>query len=194
MRDGRAKVCVATDVAARGIDLPNLELVIHAELPTNAEILLHRSGRTGRAGRKGISALIAPPKMRRRAENLLKWGKLQAEWRKPPTAEEVVAKDEERLMTDAVWSEDFTETETAFATRLLAQHAPEKIAAAYLRLYNGKQSAPEQLSDYTPPAKGRDRDDRPPRERKETFGPSKWFRVDVGRDQKAEARRDPHSG
>ena len=188
MRDGRAKVCVATDVAARGIDLPNLELVIHAELPTNAEILLHRSGRTGRAGRKGISALIAPPKMRRRAENLLKWGKLTAEWRKPATAAEVIKKDEERLMTAPVWTEEFTEDETAFAARLLEEHSAEKIAAAYLRLYNGKQSAPEQLSEYTPPAKGRDRDDRPPRERKETFGPSKWFRVDVGRDQKAEAR------
>ena len=62
MRDGRARVCVATDVAARGIDLPNLELVIHAELPSNADILLHRSGRTGRAGRKGVSALIVPKK------------------------------------------------------------------------------------------------------------------------------------
>ena len=47
MRDGRARVCVATDVAARGIDLPHLELVIHAELPSSAEGLLHRSGRTG---------------------------------------------------------------------------------------------------------------------------------------------------
>ena len=51
MRDGRARVCIATDVAARGIDLPNLELVVHADLPTNGETLLHRSGRTGRAGR-----------------------------------------------------------------------------------------------------------------------------------------------
>ena len=42
MRDGRARVCVATDVAARGIDLPNLDLVIHADLPTNPETLLHR--------------------------------------------------------------------------------------------------------------------------------------------------------
>jgi ATP-dependent RNA helicase DeaD len=51
MRDGRARVCVATDVAARGIDLPNLDLVVHAELPQNHETMLHRSGRTGRAGR-----------------------------------------------------------------------------------------------------------------------------------------------
>ena len=43
LRDGRARVCVATDVAARGIDLPNLGLVIHAELPHDAEVLQHRS-------------------------------------------------------------------------------------------------------------------------------------------------------
>ncbi|TMV47262.1 DEAD/DEAH box helicase, partial [Thioclava sp. BHET1] len=50
LRDGRARVCIATDVAARGIDLPGLELVVHADLPSNSETLLHRSGRTGRAG------------------------------------------------------------------------------------------------------------------------------------------------
>jgi len=71
MRDGRARVCVATDVAARGIDLPNLELVVHAELPSNSETLLHRSGRTGRAGRKGVSALIVPPKVSKKAQRLL---------------------------------------------------------------------------------------------------------------------------
>jgi ATP-dependent RNA helicase DeaD len=184
MRDGRARVCVATDVAARGIDLPNLELVIHAELPTNAETLLHRSGRTGRAGRKGISALIVPAKMKRRGENLLKWGKLTAEWATPPTAEEVTAKDEERLLTDPVWSAEMTEDEQTFAKRLLAAHAPEQIAAAYLRLFAGKQSAPEFISDYKdgPAAK-----ERKPRE-VSSFGPSKWFSVDIGREGKAEAR------
>ncbi len=183
MRDGRARVCVATDVAARGIDLPNLELVIHAELPTNPETLVHRSGRTGRAGRKGISAMIVPPKMRKRAENLLKWGKLSAEWTTPPSAEEITARDEERLLTDPVWSEDFTEAETAFAAKLLAQHAPDKIAAAYLRLYAGKVSAPEDLSDdiATPPPSDRKREAQP-------FGPSRWFRIDIGREGKAEAR------
>ncbi len=190
MRDGRARVCVATDVAARGIDLPNLELVIHAELPTNAETLLHRSGRTGRAGRKGISAMIAPAKMKRRAQNLLTWGKLDATWATPPTADEIKAKDEERLLQDAVWSEEFNEAEQEFATRLLAEHSPEKIAAAYLRLYAGKQSAPEHLSDYKdgPQSKERGaRADSPPREHK-SFGPSKWFSVDIGREGKAEAR------
>jgi ATP-dependent RNA helicase DeaD len=178
---------VATDVAARGIDLPNLELVIHAELPTNAEILLHRSGRTGRAGRKGISAMIVTPKMRRRAENLLTWGKLQATWAVPPSADEILRKDEERLLNDEIWGETFTEDEKAFAGRLLEQYDASQIAAAYLRLYQGKQSAPEDLTEYNAPPP-RDGSDKAPRERKETFGPSKWFRVDVGRDQKAEAR------
>ena len=53
LREGRARVCVATDLAARGLDLPGLDLVLHAELPGSAEMLLHRSGRTGRAGRAG---------------------------------------------------------------------------------------------------------------------------------------------
>jgi ATP-dependent RNA helicase DeaD len=188
MRDGRARVCVATDVAARGIDLPNLELVIHAELPTNAETLLHRSGRTGRAGRKGISAMIVPAKMKKRAQNLLTWGKLQATWALPPTADEVTARDEDRLLNDPVWSETFTEAEQTFAERLLAQHAPEQIAAAYLRLYAGKKSAPEELSDYKDGPAARERDtERAPRDHK-SFGPSRWFRVDVGREGKAEAR------
>ncbi len=184
MRDGRARVCVATDVAARGIDLPNLELVIHAELPTNAEILLHRSGRTGRAGRKGISAMIVPPKMKRRAQNLLKWGKLNAEWAFPPNAEDILKADEERLMNDPVWTEDFTDVETAFAERLLEKHDAKQIAAAYLRLYQNRQSAPEHLSEVVDMP---DRHEKPKRE-KAAFGPSKWFSVDVGREGKAEAR------
>ena len=60
LRDGRARACVATDVAARGLDLPDLGLVIHADLPQNAEVLLHRSGRTGRAGKKGIAVVLVP--------------------------------------------------------------------------------------------------------------------------------------
>nr|MBA3465355.1 DEAD/DEAH box helicase [Deltaproteobacteria bacterium] len=47
LRDGRARVCVATDVAARGLDLPDLGIVIHADLPQTREVLVHRSGRTG---------------------------------------------------------------------------------------------------------------------------------------------------
>ncbi|KAJ4977012.1 hypothetical protein NE237_002118 [Protea cynaroides] len=57
-RDGRFNILVATDVAARGLDVPNVDLVIHYELPSTSEIFVHRSGRTGRAGKKGNAILI----------------------------------------------------------------------------------------------------------------------------------------
>jgi ATP-dependent RNA helicase DeaD len=179
MRDGRARVCVATDVAARGIDLPNLDLVVHAELPTNSEGLLHRSGRTGRAGRKGISALIVPVKSAKKAERLLKFAKITAEWTTPPTPEDIEAKDRERLLSDPVWSETPSETEAAFAAELLALHSPEVIAAAYLRLYKSRWSAPEELSAPGSPAPARER---------AAFGPSRWFALSVGNNDRAEAR------
>ncbi|HQY42844.1 MAG TPA: DEAD/DEAH box helicase [Paracoccaceae bacterium] len=177
MRDGRARVCVATDVAARGIDLPNLELVIHADLPTNGETLLHRSGRTGRAGRKGTSILIVSRNGRKKAENLLRFAKVSADWVDAPSADAVRARDEERLMADPVWNEEPTEREAEIAGRLLAFHGPKRIAAAYLRLYLGARSAPEELSGGA--AAPRDM---------QAFGPSRWFSLSIGRRDRAEAR------
>ena len=179
MRDGRARVCVATDVAARGIDLPNLELVIHADLPSNAEGLLHRSGRTGRAGRKGISALIVPAKITKKAERLLKFAKITADWIEAPSADDILRKDEERLLSDPAWDEEANEDQAAFAARLLELHSPEKIAAAYLRLYRTQHSAPEDLSP--PDARSAPKDRKP-------FGPSRWFALSVGAGDRAEAR------
>ncbi|KZY33274.1 hypothetical protein A3731_20685 [Roseovarius sp. HI0049] len=179
MRDGRARVCVATDVAARGIDLPNLELVIHAELPSNSETLLHRSGRTGRAGRKGISALIVPPKVAKKAERLLKGAKVAADWTVPPGAEEILARDEERLLADPVWQEAPSAAEADFAARLLAEQSPEAVAAAYLRLFRARHSVPEELSDVAA---------RPEPKAREAFGPSIWVALSVGRDKGAEPR------
>ncbi|MGY6645021.1 MAG: DEAD/DEAH box helicase [Salinarimonas sp.] len=179
MRDGRARVCVATDVAARGIDLPNLELVIHAELPSNADSLLHRSGRTGRAGRKGISALVVPPKAVKRAERLLASARVTADWITAPGADEILRRDEERLLADPVWSMDVTEDDAAFARRLLAMYSPEAIAAAYLRQYRARHSAPEELVPV---------DTRPAPKAHTRFGPSVWFTLSVGRDDGAEPR------
>jgi ATP-dependent RNA helicase DeaD len=179
MRDGRARVCVATDVAARGIDLPKLDLVIHADLPTNTEALLHRSGRTGRAGRKGISAMIVPDKMTGKAQRLLKWARIEAEWTFAPTAEEILALDETRLLSDPLWQADLTEGERAFAAKLLAEQSPERIAAACLRLYRDGLSAPEELNAPGTPA---------PRTERAAFGPSVWFELSVGQGKRAEAR------
>jgi len=178
MRDGRARVCVATDVAARGIDLPNLSLVIHADLPTNTESLLHRSGRTGRAGKKGISALIVPPKSVGKAERLLKWAKITAEWTVPPSAEDISARDEEKLLNDPSWQMGVPEEQAEFAARLLEAHGPEAVAAALVRMHLARHSAPEDLQSPDTPAR---RDTK-------SFGPSRWFALSAGRNDRAEAR------
>lgn len=181
LRDKRARVCVATDVAARGIDLPGLDLVVHADLPSNAETLLHRSGRTGRAGRKGTSVLIVPDRQRNKAIRLLKTAKLTAEWGAPPTAEAVLARDEARILSDTTWSDPLSVEETAFAEKLLATRSAEEIAAGYLRLYHARNCAPEIL---TSPGKKAERKTKEPR----AFGSSIWFSLSLGRKQRAEPR------
>ena len=181
LRDGRAQVCIATDVAARGIDLPGLELVIHADLPSNAEALLHRSGRTGRAGRKGTSVLIVPARQRSKAQRLLKTAKLQALWGVPPSAEDVQAREEERIISDPTLDETPSAEELAFAERLLQGRTAQQIAAAYLRLYRKRHSAPEILETAQAPAK------RGPQDHAD-FGPSTWFSLSLGRKNRAEPR------
>ena len=193
MRDGRARVCIATDVAARGIDLPGLELVIHADLPTNPDTLLHRSGRTGRAGRKGVSALIVPASGRRRAERLLQNANIAATWAKPPSADEILRRDDERVLADPVFAEPVTDEERPFLIELLEKHGAEQVAAAFVRLYRAGRSAPEDLIDValTPERKRREGEDFPPspsRGRDSDFGQGVWFSLSVGRKQNAEPR------
>src|SRR4051794_328113 len=117
LRDGRARVCVATDVAARGIDLPDLGLVIHADLPGDRETLLHRSGRTGRAGRKGTRVLLVPYTRRRKAERLLTEATVEASWAPAPSADEIRARDRERLAEDLALAEEPSEEDRALAPR-----------------------------------------------------------------------------
>lgn len=186
MRDGRARVCVATDVAARGLDLPNLELVIHADLPKNRESLLHRSGRTGRAGRKGVSVLIVPHSAGKRTERLLQSANVKATWAKPPSADDIMRRDDERILADPALSEPLKDDEKTFTRELLARHGAEQVAAAFLRLYRAGQSAPEELRDIAPAAPGalKEHKARP----RDDFKNSVWFSLSVGREQSAEPR------
>jgi ATP-dependent RNA helicase DeaD len=183
MRDGRARICVATDVAARGIDLPNLDLVVHADLPSSHETLLHRSGRTGRAGRKGASALMVTPRSVRKAERLLREAKLSAEWVDAPSADEVRGRDLERMLSDTVWTEEAPESQQETLAKLVESFTPEQLAAGYLRLWSAARSAPEELTDVAAMDTRKKKEDRAP------FGPSVWFAIDGGRDAGADPRR-----
>jgi ATP-dependent RNA helicase DeaD len=158
-------VCVATDVAARGIDLPDLGLVIHADLPNDRDTLLHRSGRTGRAGRKGICVLLVPFNRRRKAEGLIQAARVDVEWGPPPSADEIRTKDQERLVQDQAFTDETTEEDLTLARALLAERSAEEVAAALVRFHRARLPAPEELYDGGPERDTRGlRDAREPRE------------------------------
>ena len=195
LRDGHARVCVATDVAARGLDLPDLGLVIHAEIPVNKAGLLHRSGRTGRAGKKGVSVLLVSYTRRRKVELMLQSASIKAEWSGPPSAEMILANDHVRMLADPVLIapvED--EAVLALGKQLLEKSTPEQIAAALIRLYQQKLPAPEDVYD----------DDRMKRQQETgrndkgqadvpytdfaRGGDMTWYRINIGRDKNADPK------
>ena len=195
LRDKRARVCIATDVAARGIDLPNLGLVIHADLPHDAEALQHRSGRTGRAGRKGISVLLVPRSKLRRAERLLVEARVQPTWSGPPTADDIRALDRQRLLDDPLLKEPVGDDELELARTLLSDRSPEDLTAALVRLWRSQLPALEEVTDpgFRPESRG-------PRAAEHGTAPASrhrgsgeaggsWFRLDVGRANNADPRR-----
>jgi len=177
IKAGRAQVCVATDVAARGIDLPDLELVVHADLPKNTEALLHRSGRTGRAGRKGTSVLIVPYSARRRTERLLREANIQAKWGEPPSADDIKQRDDQRLLGDALLQAPPGASEEAIVDALLTQHDPAHIAAAFVRLYRKGQAAPEDIGPAPETPRAPD-----------NFTGGAWVALSTGRANQAEPR------
>ena len=202
LRDGHARACVATDVAARGLDLPDLGLVIHADLPVNKAGLLHRSGRTGRAGRKGVSVLVVPYNKRRFAERLLDSASIEAGWSGPPLAEEIRAKDQQRLLDDPILTEVPSEDDLTLARRILADRSPEAVAAALIRLHRQRLPEPEDLFDdaretgqLIPSAKPRGgtaydpmREGRGGRTHADGGVGAEWFRMPIGRQNNADPK------
>ncbi|MGQ3672173.1 DEAD/DEAH box helicase [Xanthobacter sp. TB0136] len=180
LRDKRARVCVATDVAARGIDLPGLTLVIHVEIPRDAEVLQHRSGRTGRAGKKGTAILLVPYTRRRRVEAMLRGARINADWVSPPSAEEIREADTERLLAQLMTPVEISDEDRAIAQRLLAERSAEDIAAALVHVHRSALPEPEELiADTRAPA---------PRSARQGFEDSAWFRLNIGRRQNADPR------
>ncbi len=184
LRDRRARVCVATDVAARGIDLPTLSLVVHVEIPRDAETLQHRSGRTGRAGRKGTAVLIVPFSRRKRVESMLRHAKISADWTDAPDRDAIKAKDRERLLEKLMEPVEVDEGDRELAERLLAQRSPAEIAAMLVQSFRSAMPEPEDLIANTPEARREAQKER----HRPGFEDTVWFRMDIGRRQNADPR------
>jgi ATP-dependent RNA helicase DeaD len=173
LRDKRARVLVATDVAARGIDLPSVSLVVHVELPRDAEALQHRSGRTGRAGRKGIAVLIVPNMRRRRVEAMLRTARIPVEWTQVPSAEAIRDQDRARLLAQFDEPQPQEEGDANLAAALLDRLGPQGVAQALVARLHADLPAPEDLLDG--PA-----EERPMHGGFEGAG---WFKINAGRRQ-----------
>lgn len=184
LRDRRARVCVATDVAARGIDLPTLSLVIHVEIPRDAETLQHRSGRTGRAGKKGTAAIVVPYNRRKRVESMLRGAKIAAEWMDAPTPEAIAKKDRARLMEKLTAPTEFDDADRDLGKELLAKLSAEDIAAALVHAHRAKMPQPEELLANTPEARDKAKAER----HRPGFEDVVWFKIGIGRRQNAEPR------
>ncbi|HSZ81221.1 MAG TPA: DEAD/DEAH box helicase [Polyangia bacterium] len=192
LRNGEVDLLVATNVAARGLDLPEVDLVLHADLPLNAEALTHRSGRTGRAGRKGTSVLIATVAERRKAERLFSNARLAYTWTPAPGATELARAAQDALATSLLEaSRDSGAAEAADARALAARLGGEAdrdaLLVALLRRELARMPTGERLTDVDlrarsgPPTKSGPR----PTHRDFSRG-AVLFEVNLGQNQKAE--------
>ncbi|KAL4377672.1 hypothetical protein GQ457_02G037140 [Hibiscus cannabinus] len=134
-RQGKFTVLVATDVAARGLDIPNVDLVIHYELPNDAETFVHRSGRTGRAGKEGSAILMYTNSQRRTVKTLERDVGCRFEFITPPSMEEVLESSAEQIIAtlNGVHPESikfFTPT----AERIIEEQGTSALAAAIAHL------------------------------------------------------------
>lgn len=194
LRSGQIRVCVATDVAARGLDLPTLDLVIHASLPTNSATLLHRSGRTGRAGRKGRCVIIIPSSQRNRAERLLNQAKITAIWENAPHIADIREKDNKRLMTHPLLSgcKEVMEEDQPLIHTLTEQFSKDELANAVISFYRSVIPNPEEITDVSLQQRHSASVNKEGRKQKSsekfTFTESRWYEVTIGRNEKADPK------
>ncbi|XP_041993902.1 DEAD-box ATP-dependent RNA helicase 3, chloroplastic-like [Salvia splendens] len=134
-RQGKFTVLVATDVAARGLDIPNVDLIIHYELPNDPETFVHRSGRTGRAGKEGTAVLMFTGSQRRTVKSLERDVGCRFEFITPPSVEQVLEASAAQVVSTlgGVHPESiqyFTPT----AQKLMEEQGVEALAAAIATL------------------------------------------------------------
>jgi ATP-dependent RNA helicase DeaD len=133
-RAGTVTTLVATDVAARGLDIPEVNRVIHADPPTDADTFIHRSGRTGRAGRKGTNVVLVPPAAREYVLRLFRHARVSASWSPAPSPEDVLREADARLQAElaAPPAAPPDPRLRALAERLLSELNPAELVTALL--------------------------------------------------------------
>jgi ATP-dependent RNA helicase DeaD len=207
LKKGKLDILVATDVAARGLDVERISHVINYDIPYDAEAYIHRIGRTGRAGRQGDAILFVAPRERRLLGAIEKATRKEIEMMELPSTELINDKRVERFkqrITDAIASD-----KSKMFYQMVEQYqietdaTPLEIAGALAQMLQGDtpfllQNKPNRQTDNDwkkgedRGSRGRDRDDRPPRKersprRDASAGPEegmKTYRLEVGHEHK----------
>jgi len=137
-RSGQAEILIATDVAARGLDVPDVSHVINFDIPESPETYVHRIGRTGRAGKAGSAITLVTPRESRWIRTIERITRARIEPRRLPSASDVNDRRREvlkSLIEDVVKDEDSFSAYLQPVRDLAEDHDPLDIAAAILKLY-----------------------------------------------------------
>ncbi|EPZ2837309.1 ATP-dependent RNA helicase DeaD [Salmonella enterica subsp. enterica serovar Infantis] len=212
LKDGRLDILIATDVAARGLDVERISLVVNYDIPMDSESYVHRIGRTGRAGRAGRALLFVENRERRLLRNIERTMKLTIPEVELPNAELLGKRRLEKFAAKVQQQLESSDLDQYRA--LLAKIQPsaegeeldlETLAAALLKMAQGERPLilpPD--APMRPKREFRDRDDRGSRERNDRgprgdreerprrerrdVGDMQLYRIEVGRDDGVEVR------
>lgn len=162
-KNGTAQVLIATDVAARGIDIDDVEAVINYDVPQDIEYYVHRIGRTGRAGRSGRSFTLVVGKEIYKVRDIEKICKSKMKERTIPTAADIELVKSKKILNDVITvmnSKNLRETTRMIEAKMEEESCTAlELAAAFLKLHLGEEKEDIPEDKYIAPRRGKKYDD-----------------------------------
>ncbi len=137
-RSGKVGVLVATDVAARGLDVSDVEAVFNYDTPLDPEYYVHRIGRTGRAGKSGLSFTFVVGKDMLKLRDIERYAKIQIVQGAVPSIKEIVAVRKEsffKTFQEVIDAQDFADYESIAEELIAKGHEPKQIIAALIKRF-----------------------------------------------------------
>lgn len=142
-RGGRTNILIATDVAARGIDVNDVEAVYNYDVPEDIEYYVHRIGRTGRAGKTGRSFTLVVGREAYKMRDIERVCHTKIKERKVPNAADITARKADKILkeaTDVIEKEDISRSvEYILDAVALGQYSATQIAAAFMKMRLGEE-------------------------------------------------------
>ena len=146
IKNGSSRVCIATDVASRGIDIIDLDIVIHANLPRNSETLIHRSGRTGRAGKHGLSIILFSPNSINTYKRIIEHAKIVPKLRKN-LSKKLIEDNENAEFLEKISSISKSKIEDKLINELTENYSLSDLAKSLVSLYKSNLAPIEDIEN-----------------------------------------------